>query len=220
MAIPSLKIKIFFPQIGYVKSSYPIFFTEYSLHFHCTFCLMCKKKIYFIYSPSHIFYSAVLADTPYAFFVLAAIPTVSYAFSLVLISSKTNTRFEQYRKIMYGVIILLCVLFSSAFIFNAYYQVFDKNKLFGVGFDEPQKRATDFVLKSKLKGNLFNNFDIGGYAIYRLFPTYKVFVDNRPEAYPVEFFKKSIFLYRKTRNYGKRCFVSMISTLFSFPILT
>jgi hypothetical protein len=34
---------------------------------------------------------------------------------------------------------------------------------------------------------MFNNYDIGGYLIYTLFPDTKVFVDNRPEAYPARF---------------------------------
>ena len=34
---------------------------------------------------------------------------------------------------------------------------------------------------------MFNNYDIGGYLIYHLYPDTKVFVDNRPEAYPASF---------------------------------
>jgi hypothetical protein len=33
-----------------------------------------------------------------------------------------------------------------------------------------------------------NNYDIGGYLIYNLYPKEKVFTDNRPEAYPASFF--------------------------------
>lgn len=157
--------------------------------FIALFILFARKKYTFFIILLTFFILPFWQIRHMPFFVLASIPTLSYAFSLVLFSSKTNTRLEQYRKILYGVLILLCILFSSAFILNTYYQVFDKNKSFGIGFDESQKQATDFVLKSKLKGNMFNNFDIGGYAIYRLFPTYKVFVDNRPEAYPAEFFQ-------------------------------
>jgi len=50
--------------------------------------------------------------------------------------------------------------------------------------------AVNFVLENDIQGNMFNNFDIGGYLIYRLYPDRKVFVDNRPEAYPAEFFEK------------------------------
>lgn len=37
---------------------------------------------------------------------------------------------------------------------------------------------------------MFNNFDIGGYLIWKLYPEEKVFVDNRPEAYSVKFFSE------------------------------
>lgn len=47
--------------------------------------------------------------------------------------------------------------------------------------------AVNFLLDNNLQGNIFNNYDVGGYLIYRLYPERKVFVDNRPEAYSVSF---------------------------------
>ncbi len=49
--------------------------------------------------------------------------------------------------------------------------------------------AVDFFIRNGFKGPLFNNFDIGSYLEYRLYPTEKVFVDGRPEAYPSSFFQ-------------------------------
>ncbi len=46
-----------------------------------------------------------------------------------------------------------------------------------------------FMKRLGIKGPIFNNYDIGGYLIYHFFPKEKVFVDNRPEAYPASFFK-------------------------------
>jgi len=46
--------------------------------------------------------------------------------------------------------------------------------------------AADFFLRNKLKGPIFNNFDIGSYIEYRFYPE-KVFIDGRPEAYPAAF---------------------------------
>ena len=66
---------------------------------------------------------------------------------------------------------------------------FSKN--FGFGLKNNNLQAADFFQKNNLKGPIFNNYDIGGYLIYFLFPQEKVFVDNRPEAYPVEFFTKT-----------------------------
>lgn len=60
---------------------------------------------------------------------------------------------------------------------------------FALRIDATEQNATDFFLTHELKGPLFNNFDIGSYLDYRLYPREKVFVDGRPEAYPVDFFQ-------------------------------
>lgn len=51
-------------------------------------------------------------------------------------------------------------------------------------------RSTDFFKEEGLKGPIFNNYDIGGFLTWGLYPRERVFVDNRPEAYPGEFFTK------------------------------
>jgi hypothetical protein len=63
----------------------------------------------------------------------------------------------------------------------------------GIGLKEANDAASKFVLSENLQGPIFNNFDVGGYLIYHLFPKHKVFVDNRPEAYPVSFFTDVYF---------------------------
>jgi len=50
--------------------------------------------------------------------------------------------------------------------------------------------SADFFKQSGLKGPLFSNYDIGGYLIYHLAGREKVFVDNRQEAFPSDFFRK------------------------------
>ncbi|MCA9405331.1 MAG: hypothetical protein KC684_02250 [Candidatus Omnitrophica bacterium] len=51
-------------------------------------------------------------------------------------------------------------------------------------------RSAEFFKRLNLKGPIFNNYDIGGYLIFHLFPQERVFVDNRPEAYSTAFFQK------------------------------
>lgn len=53
-----------------------------------------------------------------------------------------------------------------------------------------ENSSADFFKENQLKGPVFNNYDLGGYFIYHFFPQERPFVDNRPEAYPPEFFKK------------------------------
>lgn len=60
---------------------------------------------------------------------------------------------------------------------------------FGVGLETGNSRAAEFIRERGVAGPIFNNYDIGGYLIYHLYPKLPVFVDNRPEAYPVSFFR-------------------------------
>jgi len=53
---------------------------------------------------------------------------------------------------------------------------------------QDEKPATDFLLAHHLPQPIFNNFDTGGYLLYRAYPQYKVFIDERPEAFPASFF--------------------------------
>lgn len=50
--------------------------------------------------------------------------------------------------------------------------------------------SAEFFKNAGIEGPMFNNYDIGGYLIFHLFPQTKVFVDNRPEVYSVPFFKE------------------------------
>lgn len=50
--------------------------------------------------------------------------------------------------------------------------------------------SAEFFKGTGIEGPMFNNYDIGGYLIFHLFPQAKVFVDNRPEVYSVPFFKE------------------------------
>lgn len=58
----------------------------------------------------------------------------------------------------------------------------------GFGLEAGDGAAAAFIRQQHLEGPLFNNYDIGGYLIFHLFPEHRVFVDNRPEAYSASFF--------------------------------
>lgn len=58
----------------------------------------------------------------------------------------------------------------------------------GLGVAPNILRSTAFFKEQGLKGPIFNNYDIGGFLTYGLYPQERTFVDNRPEAYPGEFF--------------------------------
>ncbi len=125
------------------------------------------------------------------FFVFTAIPigTVAAADIVLLLREPFARIRETIREYGFAVFAVLSLGLTVLAASNAPYRVMDIDKSFGIGFVEREKGAADFIRKNKLPGNLFNNFDIGGYAIYRLYPDYRVFVDNRPEAYPADFFR-------------------------------
>jgi tetratricopeptide (TPR) repeat protein len=64
------------------------------------------------------------------------------------------------------------------------------NKHRGVGLTEQSVDSTAFFKEENLSGPIFNNYDIGSYLIFELYPQEKIFVDNRPEAYPESFFEE------------------------------
>ncbi len=63
-----------------------------------------------------------------------------------------------------------------------------KSQAHGIGIEQDSLRAGNFIRQTGVEGPIFNNYDSGGYLIYNLYPKVPVFVDNRPESYPGEFF--------------------------------
>lgn len=62
---------------------------------------------------------------------------------------------------------------------------------FGLGIEKNNDLAAKFIQREKITGPIFNNYDIGSFLIFYLWPQEKVFVDNRPEAYPADFLSKT-----------------------------
>jgi len=75
----------------------------------------------------------------------------------------------------------------SIFLVNPEY--WPRRSSLGIGLSGGSTQAIDFFKKADIQGPILNNFDVGGYLIYYLFPKERVFVDNRPEAYPASFFR-------------------------------
>lgn len=52
------------------------------------------------------------------------------------------------------------------------------------------EKGIEFLRENKISGPVFNNFDVGSFLIWKMYPEQKVFVDGRPEAYSKDFFDK------------------------------
>ncbi len=59
----------------------------------------------------------------------------------------------------------------------------------GINVTNGSGDSAQFFRDSGLRGPIFNNYDLGSALTFWLFPDEKVFVDNRPEAYSVKFFR-------------------------------
>ncbi|HKZ37185.1 MAG TPA: hypothetical protein VJ184_06015 [Chryseolinea sp.] len=86
-------------------------------------------------------------------------------------------------------LVLIVIWESYGLISNKYYYDHFMAQRFGWGQVRGLKDTMDYYIAHDLSGPIFNNFDIGSYVVYRLYPNEKVFVDGRPEAYPASFFQ-------------------------------
>ena len=93
-------------------------------------------------------------------------------------------------------------IFLSGGTFEKLTSLRNPQKLLGLA---PQVNASaEFFQRNKIAGPIFNNYDIGGYLIYHLFPSERVFVDNRPEAYSVSFFTNIYVPMQEKEDVWKR----------------
>ena len=115
--------------------------------------------------------------------------TVFAFFGLGIMAENINNidflKFRQKEKEIFVNISLGVFALFILFILDSHYWL---ARNLGWGVDKNTQTAINFFRQNNLEGPIFNNYDIGGYLIYYLFPNEKVFVDNRPEAYPTEFF--------------------------------
>lgn len=92
-------------------------------------------------------------------------------------------------KLYLGGAIILLIFTGAIYLFvdarNTNY--FIKNSL-GWGLNQGSEDSIAFFRDNKLSGPIFNNYDLGSALDFWLYPTERVFVDNRPEAFSDSFF--------------------------------
>jgi len=116
-------------------------------------------------------------------------------FSLPILSTNIATlcgkiKKEHERTFLWVVFLSLVVILAlcSSGKMKLFYSFGDE---LGFGPQQGNTSAAVFFKNNNLRGPIFNNFDVGGYLIFYLYPQEKVFVDNRPEAYPKSFFENT-----------------------------
>jgi len=112
-------------------------------------------------------------------------------------------RFELRQNFLNGIVMVLSasILLFGLVIERGLFSPIDGRT--GLGLIKNINASAEFFKDNALKGPVFNNYDIGGYLIYHLFPKEKVFVDNRPEAYSVSFFENQYIPMQENENVWK-----------------
>lgn len=129
-----------------------------------------------------------------------------FALPLSAANLKNFTASGQMRSAWTGVrtSVALAAITMVLFLISPVYFLGGGRGAFGIGLKDGNGAAGEFFEREKLQGPIFNNFDIGGYLTYYLYPKQRVFVDNRPEAYPPLFFTKEYFPLQENEDYWTR----------------
>ena len=108
-----------------------------------------------------------------AFFTIALAPQTAYYGSMVLSRMSVSLRAAIGGRVIAGGIALLSLVAFISSLWGG--ETFFKRS---VSSFYPVA-ASSFILDSGIKGNIFNDYDWGGYLIWRMYPTHQVFIDGR-----------------------------------------
>jgi len=148
-----------------------------------------KKPVFFFLAAVSTAAAGFLMIRNLPFFALISLPAASINFADIYkktaawLETKKPKEIKIFAKIMPLVLALLLVFLTVS---GANGQILNKRP--GIGLADESQGAGQFFKDQGIKGPVFNNYDIGSYLLWYLFPQEKVFVENRPEAYPIEFF--------------------------------
>lgn len=123
----------------------------------------------------------------FGIYALVFIPIVSLNLSASSIGEKSK---KPLKVVLYFIFIAASLFTVRSVINNKFYSWLHSPKRFGLEIPVGAQGGVDFVKQNQIKGPVFNNFDVGSFLIWKLYPEQKVFVDGRPEAYTVDFFEK------------------------------
>lgn len=110
---------------------------------------------------------------------------LSFTIQLNFLAKKYRVLLEKLPKLLVSFCCFLSFLFMILFIVISI-----ATNGFGLGVSASGENAVDFLKANNIQGPIYNNFDIGDYLVYRIYPQ-RVFVENRPEAYPASFFQNT-----------------------------
>lgn len=131
-------------------------------------------------------------------FALLSLPLLIYNLTFIknIFQEKIDEHIDKdWKNILFGLFFII-ILTTTMLQFST---KLPWNRDFGIGINKEQLAPITFIKENKIHGPFFNNYDIGGFMIFGLYPKERVFVDNRPEAYPKEFFQ-NIYIPMQERD--------------------
>jgi len=131
-------------------------------------------------------------------FGLILLPTFLYYAHLLY--QKPNDERSHYLHLVFSVALSVLVIIS---VFAQFNNRLPWNTYWGIGLQPEVNRSAEFFNNLNVSGPIFSNYDIGGYLIYHTYPKERVFVDNRPEAYPNNFFKNEYIPMQQSESVWK-----------------
>ena len=157
--------------------------------------LLITTIVLFLFSPTKKNPFHLLTFLTFSLFPLTAVRHLPF-FALVLPPVLTPLVAVKFRPAEQGPapqdklhIIVIGVLLIIA-ITNPIPLAYGKLSPIGLVIDSRHNSAIEFVKQNSLQGPMWNNYDIGSYLELTI-PEHKTFVDGRPEAFPVGFFRQT-----------------------------
>ncbi len=196
---------LIFREYGYmVAENQSVFFMQdrvpdYLLYIHfeilaisslLCYVLILRRKNFYQHLPGLLI---LLVFGTFAFLLVRIIPVFAFFAIAVLPAVVMEVRKKLFKDKASGILRIITITFIVTLMminfFSKSYYLSPFKKSFGFGLYKYMNNSVNFFKINNIKGPIFNNYDVGGYLIFHLFPENRVFVDNRPEAYSVGFFK-------------------------------
>ncbi len=212
------KSKVFFENIQELQrpiSPGKLFSTEEFPHYKL---LIYLSLMSFILNVRRLDIGVFIFWLIFLFFSLAARRNIVFFSFVAYLVCMTNTAFVRFKDIspiqflnekfksINGVLmkLLLClwmINYGAGLSDQGYYD-FDKyerkSEFWGISQRNFPTKAADFLVKNKIRGNFYNDFNSGAYLLGRCFPNIKVFMDGRTEVYGADFFKRYQKIWKTT----------------------
>lgn len=147
-----------------------------------------RKAIFYFFAALGAASATFLIIRGLPLFALIFLPAISFNFNKVFIDIKNYI--GKFWGEIFVVLMIAAFIYTGASLHKTSVISTGTPQEIGLGLMGRTNDAANFFKENNIKGPIFNDYNIGSYLIYHLFPQEKVFVDNRPEAYPAAFFQE------------------------------